>query len=258
MATETSTHQSIDRAITVLRVLNQTPTGLRVAEVAKITGLGASTTSRLLAVLESQDFVLRDESTGVYRLGSALITLGGTALNQRPVYREGRSVAQRLARTLDLGTSLAARRTDALFYFCSFEGAGGSKQWNSMGQTGPLHATALGKCLVCEFDPGERRELLGDLQAYTSHTVVDHEALDAELAQVRRQGYAIERQELALGRACVAALIRDADGEICGSLSVSGSLSAVGLPDREAELAGIVIEAADEISIGLGFRAAPS
>lgn len=254
MVSESGTHQSIERAIAVLRVLNDAGAGLRVAEVAKLTDLGPSTTSRLLSVLEAQDLVLRDEVTGLCRLGSALISFGGTALNQRPVYRHGRAVAQRLASAYDLGSSIAARRADKLFHFCSFEGASATTPWNRMGELGPLHATSIGKCVLVDFGPAQRREMLGELEPYTSNSIIDHALLDTELELVRERGYACESAELALGRASIAATVRDQDGEIVGGISLDGSLSELDLPGREEELSRAVIEAADQISVALGFR----
>lgn len=254
---EAGSHQSIDRAATLLRVLHEATGGLRVNDVAKLTGLGPSTTSRLLAALEAHDLVLRDEHTGLCRLGSALITFGGTALNQRPVYRHGRVIAQRLASALDLEVTIAARREDALFYFCSFEGGTAAHPWSRLGELAPLHATALGKSVLVDLDPGERRALLGDLARFTRNTIVEHDRLDAELEDVRTRGYADERGELALGRTAIAATIRDADGDVVGGIAVGGPESALDLPGREGELGPAVIEAADRISVSLGFRSRP-
>jgi DNA-binding IclR family transcriptional regulator len=121
-----------------------------------------------------------------------------------------------------------------------------------LGQTNPLHATGLGKCLLLGCDP---REVLGDLVAFTARTVTSLSALEAELDEARARGYAMEVEELALGRACVAAPIRDRDGAVVAAISVSGSLSALDLGNRRDELAQVVIEAADTVSTALGYTA---
>jgi DNA-binding IclR family transcriptional regulator len=51
----------------------------------------------------------------------------------------------------------------------------------------------------------------------------------------------------------VAAPIRDRTGGIAAAISISGPLSALDLGNRQQELAQIVIEAADSISIALGY-----
>jgi DNA-binding IclR family transcriptional regulator len=60
-------------------------------------------------------------------------------------------------------------------------------------------------------------------------------------------------EELALGRACVAAPILGRSGDVVAGLSVSGPLSALDLTRREAALADALIETADAISLGLGY-----
>lgn len=252
MAVEQSTNQSVERAAAVLATfLDGKPQ--RVSDVANSVGLGQSTTSRLLATLESIEYVERDPLSNLYRLGPALITLAGVAINQHPVHRAARQVAQNLAASLELGVNVAVRRDDALFYLCNFEGAKAPKSYVLMGRRNPLHATGLGKCLLTALDGETRRALLPELKQFTSHTFGHHDELDKIVSEVRRRGYATEVEELALGRACVAAPIFDQTGAVVAALSVSGPLSALDLPNRETELARRAIEAADEVSIALGF-----
>lgn len=255
MAAETGGNQSVERAFTVLRAFTTGRPELRVSDVAKAAGLGLSTASRMLATLESAGFVERDPASGLYRLGLDLVTLGGTVLNSHPVHRESRQIAQGLASETALGANVAIRRGDRLFYLLNFEGRNSPRAFVLAGQRNPLHATGLGKTLLSGLTAEQRRELLPSerLAGYTPRTITTHEALDEEIARCAKRGYALEVEELALGRACVAAPIRGASGEIVAGLSVSGPLSAIQLSTREEDLSNAVIEAADSISIGLGY-----
>lgn len=253
-------NQSVERSAAVLRAFLEGGAGgrteLRVSDVARSVGLGVSTTSRLLATLESVEFVERDPVSQLYRLGPALITLGGAAVNQHPVHRESRQVAQNLAADLGLGANVAVRRGASVFYLCNFEGRRAPKNFVQVGRRNPLHATGLGKCLLIGTEPDWRRELLGPkLATYTKHTIGTHEALDTELTTSTTRGYATEIEELALGRACVAAPIRDASGAVIAGMSVSGPLTALDLAGRERELAAALIEGADHVSVALGYTA---
>lgn len=247
-----STNQSVERAMSVLATFyGGTP--MRAADVAAQSGLGQSTTSRLLATLETLEFVERDAVSGTYRLGPGAISLGGAALNAHPIHRHARSVAQHLAGQLGLGANVAIRQSADLFYLCNFEGRLAPKPYTLTGQRNPLHATALGKCLLLGTTPEQRRSLLGDLRRFTASTVESHEALDEALEQVRARGYSTEQEELAFGRACLAAPILGPGGDVIAGLSVSGPLSAIQLPERQEELSRAVIEAADTISGELGY-----
>ena len=258
MAKEAGGTQSVERALKLLSAFTHGRPELRAAEIARQSGLGQSTVSRLLATLESLGYVQRDKDSGLYRLGHDLLTLAGIALNQSPVYREARQIAQDLAALLGLRITVAKRRDDKIFYLLHFAGRLAPRSLTLLGQTNPLHATGLGKCLISEMPPSEVETLLPDLPPFTPHTITEHGVLLETLAEVRQQGYAREVEELAFGRGCVASAIRDHTGEIVAALSISGPLSALDLGSREAELASAAIEAADQISLNLGYVAAPS
>lgn len=251
-------NQSVERSAAILSTLTEggpaVGVQLRVADVARAIKLGVSTTSRLLATLEKVGFVQRDPVSQLYSLGPALITLGGSAVNQHPVHRAARQIAQNLAASLGLGANVAVRDGRSLFYLCNFEGERAPRSFVLTGQRNPLAATGLGKCLLSGLDSHERRALLGEkLPPYTQRSVTDHGRLDEEMATLATRGYATEVEELALGRACVAAPIRGAGGDVIAAMSVSGPLTALDLTHRESELAGVLIEAADSVSVQLGY-----
>jgi DNA-binding IclR family transcriptional regulator len=253
VAGDQGNNQSVEKAAAVLNAFLAGQPALRVSDVARHAGLGQSTASRLLATLESCELVQRDVVSGLYQLGPALITMAGVALNSHPVHREARQRAQNLAAELGLGANVGIRSHASLFYLCNFEGRLAPRSFVLIGQHNPLHATALGKCLLLGIDAAKRRALLSELPRYTHETITDHDALDAVVEETAQRRYATEVEELALGRACIASPILDHTGNVCAALSVSGPLSAIALDRREAELAQIVIETADAISTGLGY-----
>lgn len=246
--------QSVERALSLLAYFTDEHPERRIAELVELTGLGQSTVSRLVSALEALGYLARDERSGLHRLGPRLISLAGVALNQSPVHRAARQVAQNLAHETGLGTNVAERHGGRLFYLCHFEGPRAPRSFTLTGRLAPLHATALGKALLCGTGDDEVRALVGEeYPGFTGRTLTRLDELLAALAEVRERGYATEVEELALGRACLAAPVRDRSGAVVAALSVSGSLSALDLPQRERELAGRAIEFADQVSTGLGY-----
>ncbi|MEV4360597.1 IclR family transcriptional regulator [Nonomuraea sp. NPDC051941] len=79
----------------------------------------------------------------------------------------------------------------------------------------PLHASANGKAVLAH-----RSAPLPELASYTDTTIVDPEALGAELAAVRARGYADNRGEWRSDIAAVAAAVLGPDGPVA-SLSIS-------------------------------------
>ena len=64
--------------------------------------------------------------------------------------------------------------------------------------------------------------MLPALPSFTPRTVTRRAELRAELDVVREQGYAVAVDELEIGLTAVAAPIRNADGDVVASMSVSG------------------------------------
>ncbi|SDK21774.1 IclR family transcriptional regulator [Streptomyces indicus] len=248
--------QSVERALSLLSFFTDEQPERRIAELVELTGLGQSTVSRLVATLESLGYLVRDERSGLHRIGPKVVSLAGIALNQSPVHRAARQPAQNLAHELGLGANVAERHDDQMFYLCHFEGPLAPRAFTLTGRLAPLHSTAMGKALLCGLTDDQVRKTLGRAYpAYTPHTITALDPLLEALQEVRTRGYATEIEELAFGRACLAAPIRDRSGDVVAALSVSGSLSAMDLPNRQDSLAAKVVEQADQISTSLGFMA---
>ncbi|MER6528590.1 IclR family transcriptional regulator [Streptomyces sp. NPDC001508] len=247
----------MERALALLTCFSLEASELRISELCAQTGLGQSTVSRMISTLERLGFVVQDVRTGLYRLGPTTTTLGSVALNSSVVFRVGRQTVQNLAHSTALGANLAERNGSALFYLCNFEGADAPKAFTMAGRSAPLHATGMGKVILSDQPEDFVREYFerGLAVPYTPRTITRVEKMIEALEEVRNRSYATEVEELAFGRACLAAPIRGRTGEVVAALSVSGPLSAIDLQHRQQELGLRVIEAADEISVGLGYMA---
>ena len=123
-----------------------------------------------------------------------------------------------------------------------------------LGSSVPLHGSSNGKAILAWLPPGAARAVLGDaLPRYTDTTIVDWELLEAELAEIRRRGYATNQGEWRADIAAVAAAILRDDGEPVASLSVSTPISRMS-PDAAARYGALVAEAARQVSAALGYR----
>lgn len=245
--------QTVERAMSLLACFTEESGALRVSELCTMTGLGQSTVSRMMSSLDRMRFVVQDGRTGLYRLGPAAVSLGTIALNGSPVFKAARQIAQNLAHAVGLGANVAELDGSSLYYLCNFEGERAPKTFSMAGRSGPLHATGLGKALLSGMTPdGVDEYFATPRQRFTPHTIVDRDAMVIALDEVRSRGYATEIEELAFGRACIAAPIRNRAGETVAALSVSGPLSVLDL-DNPQELALRAIEAADEVSVALGY-----
>lgn len=252
--------QSVERALGLLTCFDDAHPRLRVSDLARELDLSQSTVSRLLATMESLGFVERDPQTGLYGLGLELVTLAGVALNQLEVRRQAVAELAAVAADLGLAANLAILRNDELFYLATVEGPKAPKLFTMIGKRAPLHATGMGKALLAHLAPDDRTSILSRISypAFTRFTAANPDELQPMLELAVARGYATEREELAFGRACVAAVIRDASGSVVAATSISGPLSALDLDRREDQLAARVIEMADTVSHRLGLVTIPS
>lgn len=251
--------QSVTRALNIINCFNDETPELRVTDISSRLELTPSLVSRLLITLEHDGFVERDEETGFYRLGHAIITLAGVALNHNRLRVEALSEMQSVVTELELGVNLAVLEQDSIFYIAHIDGPQAPRSYTLIGRRNPLHATGMGKVLLANLPAELRDEYLDNLvlHAYTVHTITSRKKLLEELNQVVIQGWGLEMEELALGRACIASPIRDKKGRVIAALSISGPLSALNWEKRRDELINKAIEAADRISIRLGYITAP-
>ncbi|MHB8619119.1 MAG: IclR family transcriptional regulator [Chloroflexota bacterium] len=252
----------MNRVLEILALFSDEQPWLRVTDVSAKIGVSDSTASRLLARLDANGFVERDGRTGFYGVGRRILSLAGVAMNHSELRRAGLEEMHRLVHTLGLGANLAVIRDDALFYVANMDGRLAPRYYTLLGRHYPLHATALGKALLAWLDAEEVERLHrpggdGQLTRYTANTIATLGALQAELVGVRRLGYSTEVEELAMGRACVAAPIRGAGGAVIAAASISGAVQVMNLAVRENDLAGAVVDAAMRVSERLGFSSIP-
>lgn len=250
--------QSVSRALAILSCFTDQQPVLRVSDFARMLNLTASNVSRLLSTMESLGYVERDETTGLFRPGLQLVALAGIALNHIELRKQALAELQELGNRLGLGANLSILRDSAIFYLAHVDGPRAPRMYTLLGRKNPLHATGMGKVLLAHLPQPEVDRILAEtgLPRYTSSTITDPAELKAELEIVRHRGYATEVEELALGRACVAAPIHNRTNSVVAAISISGPLTEVNLEQRQEQLARVVIEAADHISVRLGYVAA--
>ena len=92
------------------------------------------------------------------------------------------------------------------------------------GDRGRAHCFAGGKVMLADLDAGVLKQLLGSrrLKASAPRSITDSAALEADLARVRKRGFAINDEESQRGIVAVAMPIRDRHGRAAAALTVHG------------------------------------
>ena len=91
-----------------------------------------------------------------------------------------------------------------------------------IGKVEAPHATSVGKAIMAWLPEDEiKRILASGMKRFTDKTITELPALLESLRIVRRNGYAIDREEYLPGVICVGAAIRDQAGTVIGAISAS-------------------------------------
>jgi DNA-binding IclR family transcriptional regulator len=117
-----------------------------------------------------------------------------------------------------------------------------------------LHATGQGKVTLA-FGPQETRERVLDskLEPLTPHTITTSRALAAELARVKKQGWATAPNETLIGMNALAAPIFDGRGVLAGTISIVDSIQYIPAVPTPEQIKQTLIAAA-KVSASLGYK----
>jgi len=243
--------QSVDRALTILELLARGGES-SVTDIAAGLGVHKSTAFRLLATLETHRLVEQVNDRGRYRLGVGNLRLAGATTARLDVVSEARPVTRQLASDTGETVNITVLSDESALYLDQVAGNSALQSHNWVGQRIPLHATSNGKVLLSELSDAELAAALPDLPRFTAHTITSRRELVAQLAEVRRVGYAVAVDELEMGLTAAAAPIRSAHGDIIASMSISGPTFRLNRA-RLDDTVPMVVAAALEVSHRLGW-----
>lgn len=212
---------SVDNALRLLSLLGE-HRALRVAEAAEVLGVARSTAHRLLTSLRTHGFAVQDRPNGAYRPGPVLSEIGLAAIGRIDIRRVARPMLEELRdRTQETVSLSLLEGRDVRFIDC-VEGSRSVRVGSRTGLVLPAHCTAGGKSLLAALSPAElaRRYADRELVMRTEQSMADVDALVAELAVVRRAGYAVNHEEGEHGVSAVAVALRDLTGAPVASVAI--------------------------------------
>lgn len=247
---QTVSIQVLERAMGLLDALAEHNDPVALKDLAAATGLHTSTAHRILADLVAGRYVERVES-GMYRLGMRLLELGSLVKGRLNVRDAAWEPMRELHRITGQTINLALQQGDEIVYVeRAWNEYSGMQVVRAIGGRALLHLTSSGKLFLAACDRqqihayAKRTNLVGA----TQNSITQLEALERELAQVRRLGYARDNEELELGVRCLAAGVFDDTGILQAGLSISAPSDRL----RE-EWVPVMLRIAHQISVSLGY-----
>jgi DNA-binding IclR family transcriptional regulator len=233
-----SENRSASRVLDVLDLFLENGSSYTLKEVSERLAIPKSTAHGILHAMRRQGYLTVDPATHAYAVSLQFVgRTRATPAIEVLRHRAHRRLA-RLASTLGETAKLIAYEGRNSVAIDFVEGVGPLKYAVRLGQRWPLHATGGGKLYLAQYDDDAVRELLAEtgLEQVTPETIVDVDALLAELAGVRRNGWARQREEIHEGISGFAAPVLGATGELLAALVVMGPTA------RIDDNAGAIVE----------------
>ncbi|QBI53011.1 IclR family transcriptional regulator [Streptomonospora litoralis] len=240
--------QSLVRAFAVVDRIARDSRGATLGELIAETGLNRTTVWRLVANLTELG-VLHNGWDGRYTLGPHLVTLGTAARRQLVGAPEISALLLRLRDTTQETCHFAVPDGDRMVYLEKVESTRSVRAASRVGGHIPLHSTALGRVYLATADVSVRDSLLGriELTARTPNTITDRKRLEAELARIAEQGWALDDEENEEAIRCIAAPVTGAQGQPVAAVSVSVPVQRLPL-EQVPELTSRVVATARRLS----------
>jgi DNA-binding IclR family transcriptional regulator len=248
--------KAVMRCLKILDLAASVEHPLSVNEVCESLAINVNMAFRMLSSLTTSGFMVKAEQTGLYAVSLKALQLSRNALlaldirkltipclellwNQYPKTNLNMAMYYR-------GDILVLDRIDSQCV---------PRTYFTPGKTLPFHCTALGKVLSCELEETELDALIAQkgLKGFTKKTITQADALKRELAEVRADQIARDREEYILKDNCNAVPIRDNRGKIGAAISMSAFENYMSVEELEAA-APALRNTAQRISSLAGFH----
>ncbi|MCL7715173.1 IclR family transcriptional regulator [Stenotrophomonas mori] len=254
-APDEAIEQGLPTAIVALKVveaLASAPGGLGVTRLAQLLGMPKARVHRHLSVLREHGYVAQDPDTNQYRVGWQMFLLARACNSRFDVVSLARPVLESLRDQVGQTVVISTFSDNEVVVIDLLRGTAPVEISLRPGTRFHHNSVAQGK-IVLAFGAQKLRDgyLQQPLPACTPRTIVDPERLAAEIALVRRRGWADAPEELYIGINALAAPLLQADGELFGTLAIVGSIHYLPSTPDPAHVQAL-LDAAGQISAAMG------
>lgn len=207
------------KGLRVLECFGSDAARLAIADVAERTGYDRATARRCLLTLHHLGYAAYDGK--FFTLTPRVLRLGMGALAALPLPQIVQPWLDQLSEQIGQSCSVALLDETEIVYVARAAQRRVMSIGLMPGSRLPAHCTSMGRVLLAALPESAAQALCkrADLTPRTVHSLHDPVDIMAEIARVRRQGFAIIDQEVELGLRSVAVPIFDAQGRTVAALN---------------------------------------
>jgi len=245
----------LDKTFSILDILLQHGSSMHMTEISEKLGLYPSTIHRILDTLKYRGYVEQDPKSQKYRLGLKLLELGMAKLHQMDLVKEAIPYLKELVKLCNETVHLGVLEGGEVLYLAKEESSQTIRMISYVGKRAPLYCTALGKILLAYMSEEEREKILQNREfpRLTENTITDKEELEKELNRIKKQGFALDREENEKDVRCMAAPIRNYQEKVIAAISISSPIFRIN-KDVQNNLKEALLKTSEKISKRLGYN----
>ena len=235
-AVETSPALKAFSLLELIATMDHPPT---LAELTETANLPKPTLHRWLSMLEGAELLRRLPDGRRYELAERATSLAFAILSNSPGSTRRHQILEGVARELGESCNLTILQGAEVVYLDRVEAAQPLRVAFQKGSRVPVHCSASGKMFLSAMPRGRRERLLATLklERHTGNTLVEGDALAAELAGIKSKGYALDDEEYLSGLFCIAVPVLDRTGRECiAALALQGPVVRLSRDNAEARL----------------------
>lgn len=242
--------QAVIKAIELLEILSSEQEHATVPILASKLALSRNKVFRLVATLEAKGLVERNDENNSFHLGIQAFEMAQHILKSANLIRMAHPVMEELARKLDEAIYITVANNDDVLFLDMVDSLQQVKAVDMVGKRFPCFSNAAGKVIKSLSSPdflsrGRRRR-----------DIPDPEALEQELQEIRKRGFAVDFNGLGDGVCAVAVAIRDYAGKVVCALTLLAPSFRM-LQDRlDQEVIPSMLEGAETLSMKFGYTRA--
>ncbi|MDR1901884.1 MAG: IclR family transcriptional regulator [Treponema sp.] len=231
------TIKAVMRCLKILDLAASSDHPLSINEVCGALALNTNMAFRMLSSLVTSGFMVKDESTGLYAVSLKALQLSRNALLSLDIRKLTMPYLELLWNQYPKANlNMAVYHDGEILVVDRIDSQDIPRTYFTPGKTVPFHCTALGKILTCEMGNAELETLISQkgLKSFTEKTITTPAALKKELARVRSDQLARDREEYIVKDNCNAVPIRNNEGKIIAAISLTAFESYMTVEEIEA------------------------
>jgi DNA-binding IclR family transcriptional regulator len=213
----------VDRALEILELLGSSDGGLTLSELSARLGFPKNAVFRITNTLKARGYLARDERTLKFRLTEKLLLLSQPRVERKGLIEASMDAMRGLRDESRETVQIGRRFGDEGVILEQVEGLHPLRISVDAGLRFPLHNNAPGKLLLAFMSEPARAGALKriPMPASTPRTITDRNDLARECERIRELGWSSDFAEADEGIHCVAAPVRDPQGDVIATLWVS-------------------------------------